>query len=82
MTLFAPSRVAIIVSNQYIHLFCCRLLGSMYINQFMQTHMISSYMPSDMAIMISMFYPAERKHGDPIGQLHLEREARDSLHWS
>jgi hypothetical protein len=32
MTLFAPSRVAIIISNQYIYLFCCRLLGSMYIN--------------------------------------------------
>ncbi len=33
MTLFTPSQVAIIISNQYIYLFCCRLLGSMYINQ-------------------------------------------------
>jgi hypothetical protein len=48
----------------------------------MQTHMISSYMPLDMAITISMFYPAERKHGDPVGLLHLERKAQDSLHWS
>jgi hypothetical protein len=38
----------------------------MYIKQFMQTHMISSYMPSDMAITISMFYSTEREHGDPV----------------
>jgi hypothetical protein len=67
----------------------------MYIKQFMQTHMIISYMPSDMAITISMFYPAEREHGDPVVRavalrarslvsqlLRLEHEARDSLHWS
>jgi hypothetical protein len=95
MTLFAPSQVAIIISNQYNYLFCCRLLGSMYITQFMQTHMISSYMPSDMAITISMFDPAERKHRDPVvGAVALraqslasrlsrpEREAWDSLHRS
>ncbi len=34
-----------------------------------------------MAITISMFYPTERKHEDPVGLLHLEREAGDSLHW-
>jgi hypothetical protein len=82
MALFAPSQVAIILSNRYINLSCCRLLGSMYINQFMQNHMVSSHTPLDMVITISMFYPIEREHGDPVGLLHLECEARDSLHWS
>ncbi len=35
-----------------------------------------------MAITINLFYPAELKHEDPVGLSHLERKARDSLHWS
>ena len=76
MTLFALSQVAIIISNQYIHLICSRLLGSMYIKQFMQTHMISSYMPLDIAITISILYPAECK-GDPVELSCLEHKAQE-----
>ena len=39
-------------------------------------------MPSDMAITISLFYPAKRKQGDLVGLSCSEREAQDILDWS